>query len=521
MSRSSKTPFRTGPWLVEPALGRVSSAAEQHRLEPQVMKVLAYLAHRPGEVVAREQLFADLWPGAVVHDMALTRCITQIRKALGDDRTRPQFIATIPKTGYRFVGPVAPVSSQSRPRRLGRLWYAGATAAGAMLVLAMGSVTGQFNDSATEALAAATPAMSKYQKGMEHYRRRTYMENETAIVSFEKAVELDPQLSLGYSGLADALTMKAYHWRGDTLGHAQALAEKAVSLDPSSPEAYKSLGLALAIKGDVPRAVQAQHQALALRPGYWEAAKNLALLHYIAKDLQAAAVWFRRAVRLNPDDAGSMSYLGAIFLMLGDVDEAGIWLERTYEREPLNVRANWALADLAIVQGRYADAVEQCEALLRALPQDTRCLTNAAVAAYLAGDYVKAELLYRQLSEVAPGHLYAGLGQAQVALATGRTQRARALLSKVEADAQEHIRTGDPRWHITWSLAAALALQGEEERAMRWLDYTLESGRSYYLWDQSDPALEPLRDNAEFEAYLAAMRERAAEVRRTLAKNSI
>ena len=50
--------------------------------------------------------------GVPVTDEALTQCIRTLRRQLGDDASRPRFIETVPKHGYRFV---ALVDSSSAP----------------------------------------------------------------------------------------------------------------------------------------------------------------------------------------------------------------------------------------------------------------------------------------------------------------------------------------------------------------------------------------------------------------------
>ena len=95
--------FKIGEWLVERNLGRLSSTRQTVRLEPQVMKVLVYLASRHGEVVTKDALIDTQWPTSVVSDAAVSRCISQIRSALGDDRQKPRYVETIPKVGYRLI----------------------------------------------------------------------------------------------------------------------------------------------------------------------------------------------------------------------------------------------------------------------------------------------------------------------------------------------------------------------------------------------------------------------------------
>ena len=78
------------------------------RIRPQPCRVLAMLASRPGVLVTREQLRAQLWPdGVFVHfDVGLNSCLKQIRAALGDSAASPRFVETLTRRGYRFVADV-------------------------------------------------------------------------------------------------------------------------------------------------------------------------------------------------------------------------------------------------------------------------------------------------------------------------------------------------------------------------------------------------------------------------------
>lgn len=98
--------FRVGEWLVDRAEGSLSSAHGSVRLEPRVMDVLAYLAARPGKVVAKEELLDAVWGGTFVEEGALSQAVHSLRKAIGDDAHQSRYIQTIPKRGYRLVAPV-------------------------------------------------------------------------------------------------------------------------------------------------------------------------------------------------------------------------------------------------------------------------------------------------------------------------------------------------------------------------------------------------------------------------------
>lgn len=107
--------FRVGDFLVRPRLNQVvKPTGRTARVQPKIMEVLVALAGRAGEVVTREELFATVWKETHVSEHALARAISALRKLFGDDRARPRFIETIPKTGYRLVAPVTDSSDDAR-----------------------------------------------------------------------------------------------------------------------------------------------------------------------------------------------------------------------------------------------------------------------------------------------------------------------------------------------------------------------------------------------------------------------
>jgi TolB-like protein/DNA-binding winged helix-turn-helix (wHTH) protein len=69
-------------------------------LRPQALAVLKFLTDRPGAIVTKDELMAAVWPGLAVTDDSLVQCVTEIRKALGDDEHL--IIKTVPKRGYVF-----------------------------------------------------------------------------------------------------------------------------------------------------------------------------------------------------------------------------------------------------------------------------------------------------------------------------------------------------------------------------------------------------------------------------------
>ena len=99
-------PFRLGDWTVHPIDGLLSRGDQSERVEPRVMSVLVYLAERAGNVVLKDDILASAWSGQFVEEAVLSQCVYSLRKALGDDARSPQYIATVPRRGYRVIAEV-------------------------------------------------------------------------------------------------------------------------------------------------------------------------------------------------------------------------------------------------------------------------------------------------------------------------------------------------------------------------------------------------------------------------------
>jgi DNA-binding winged helix-turn-helix (wHTH) protein len=80
-------------------------------LTPRAFAVLRYLSERPGQLVTKDEVIRAVWVDTVVTDGALAACVRELRKALQDDAQRPQYIETVYRRGYRFIGPVAAVAA--------------------------------------------------------------------------------------------------------------------------------------------------------------------------------------------------------------------------------------------------------------------------------------------------------------------------------------------------------------------------------------------------------------------------
>src|SRR5467141_197457 len=85
-------------------------------LGDRALDILIYLADRPGEVIAKQELMDHVWSDVTVEEGSLRVHVAVIRKALGDGQFGNRYIANIKGRGYSFVGSVVSLSGGTESR---------------------------------------------------------------------------------------------------------------------------------------------------------------------------------------------------------------------------------------------------------------------------------------------------------------------------------------------------------------------------------------------------------------------
>ena len=81
-------------------------------LRQQSLMVLAALAAKPNQIVPRDSIFSEVWPGTVVTDDSLTQCIRDIRQALRDNDH--SILRTAHRRGYSLQGTLVSQASSTQ-----------------------------------------------------------------------------------------------------------------------------------------------------------------------------------------------------------------------------------------------------------------------------------------------------------------------------------------------------------------------------------------------------------------------
>ena len=98
--------FAFGPFVLDPGAGTLLRGDDPVAVGYRGIKLLEALVGRPGDIIGKGDLMDAAWPGMAVEEGNLTVQISQLRKLLGPPADGGEWIVTVPRIGYRFLGSV-------------------------------------------------------------------------------------------------------------------------------------------------------------------------------------------------------------------------------------------------------------------------------------------------------------------------------------------------------------------------------------------------------------------------------
>src|SRR5580700_3999156 len=96
--------FRFEGYTLDVARASLRTAHRDVPLRPKAFEVLRYLVENADRLVTKDELIRAIWPNVIVTDEALTHCVSEARRAIGDGGQA--IIKTVPRRGYRFAAAV-------------------------------------------------------------------------------------------------------------------------------------------------------------------------------------------------------------------------------------------------------------------------------------------------------------------------------------------------------------------------------------------------------------------------------
>ncbi|WP_454849957.1 winged helix-turn-helix domain-containing tetratricopeptide repeat protein [Rhizobium binxianense] len=456
--------FAFGPFVLDPDAGTLLRNGDPVAVGHRGLKLLAALVGQPGEILGKAELMDAAWPGMAVEEGNLTVQIAQLRKLLGPagDVGGGEWIATVPRVGYRFTGVVEQLGAARRKP----LPLPDKPSIAVLPFVNLGNDPGEepFADGLTEDLItdlsrmpglfviARNSAFAYKGKAMDvrgiagELGVRYLLEGSARRAAGR--VRINAQLVDAASGehlwaerfdrgledifaVQDEVTGRIVE---ALLGRLRAPPPRN---RPKNLEAYDLCVRARRLMDDSPQTAQEAHlmltRAVSLDPDYAEAYRWLAMNHWMGwihsggpteATRGTALELARRAVAIDPNDAGCRWVLAYLLAYDRRFAEADAEFARAIEFDPNEADAWAALSDIAVLAGRVEEGLDHSRKAFRLnpFPASWYYLTLGQ-AQYAAGDYEAAvETLRREETYRTSSRRFLAASLAQL----GRLDEARA-----------------------------------------------------------------------------------------------
>ena len=534
------------------------------RLSGKAFQLLEFLLDARPNPVAKEDLFARLWPDTFVSEANLASLVKEIRAAIGDDARNPRFVRTAHRFGYAFSGAVTKAAGRTAIDSIAVLPFANRSGNADLDYLADGLAETLINTLAGLGGLRVAPRASTFR-----YRGR---EEDLATVRSELNVRAALTGRIGVTGETVALSVElidlgkdAQLWGKrfeapisgivalqDELSHEVVTALQLRLTGESERRLHKrytesAIAYQLYLKGrhhwnrrtaeGIERAIFFFESAIDADAAYAPAYSGLAdsYIALASRDLHPARLVMpkaegaaRRALELDDDLAEAHASMGAIHeLFHWRWDRAEQEYLTSLRLNPSYVTARQWYALALAHRGRASESLAQIAVPLEDDPLSFHLNATAAVIHYLGRDYESADESCHRALEINPHH-----EPAHFSLGLSLQQRQRFDEAAAEFERSLAISKGEP--HVIAALGALEAQQGKIDAArarldalaalsparevspvhfatvhlalgdtpsaIEWLERALETRSGWLVYLATEPRFDGLRGETRFEA---------------------
>jgi len=281
-------------------------------------------------------------------------------------------------------------------------------------------------------------AYEAYLHGLHSLNERTPSDLQTAISSFEKAIELDPSYALAYAGLAEGYTLLTIYGEvppPTAMPKAKSAAQHALAIDDSLAEAHAVLAdVEWSYDWNASAADTEFRHALLLNPSYATAHQWYALYLSNVGSSEQAIVHINLAQKLDPLSLIIRVNVGWCYYIARRFDEAIKVLQRVEESDPDFWTVHSSLGQTYLAKGEFGEAIRELEWARRLSPESTRNLALLADSYALAGRSADARKLLNELIELSRKRYVSPAYMGIVCIGLGQKGQALDWLEKAHAD---------------------------------------------------------------------------------------
>jgi serine/threonine-protein kinase len=310
-------------------------------------------------------------------------------------------------------------------------------------------------------------------------------ELDQAVELIKKAIELDPDFTFAYIGLAHIHAL-AYHSGIDRTEERKVIAREAVDkvleLEPDLPEAQLALGrYYYYVIQDFERTVEVFESIQKARPNITPS--YLGAIQMRQGNWEQAAEIYEKSYKLNPRNSGEAHFTGLIYERMRKYEEAADWFDRALS---INADAIWSQFGRVRIYYLSNGDTEKARALLETLPSlrfnDYWWILNGMLERNFQGVLGRLDSLSYDVAEGEYFNFYKHLAYAMVYHALNNQSLVKIHAEEVRIALEEALREHPEDSRIHASLGLAYAYLGRKEEAIR------EGKRAVSLYPQSRDA---------------------------------
>jgi DNA-binding winged helix-turn-helix (wHTH) protein/tetratricopeptide (TPR) repeat protein len=498
--------YTFGPFRLCPSEHRLLRGETCIPLAPKTFELLVAMVSRSGQLLTRDELMQAIWPDSFVEEINLTVNISLLRKTLGEQPDGRQYIATVPKRGYRFDGAVTEHQKDVGNATQSAVPPPGAEQLAPTRPIAATQPTLPVSTSAiarNRALAIGVAVLFALCASWVAYRylvaSRTQRENQSHQ-SVKASQTIDPRARELYTeGRSDWATRSA-----ESVRKSIELFHQAIAIDPGYAAAYTGLADAYILAGSygnsflspqtaMPKAKDAALKALALNGNSAEAHTSFAYIKLIYDwDWSGAESEFKRAIELNPNYINAHHWYSHELMAEGRVQESHQQSEQALYIEPTNVLMNEHMAWHHMMAREYDRSIPQA---LKTIELDPNFVQAHRV---LALDYLYTGRFKEACAEFDKGVTLSHedpIARAYLARCYALTHR--------QADARQIldllVKASVERYVSASEIAAVYAALNDDNATIDWLTKACNEHASSLIYLNIDPVYDHIRRDPRFQ----------------------
>ncbi len=290
------------------------------------------------------------------------------------------------------------------------------------------------------------------------------------IELMKKAIELDPDFTFAYIGLAHVHAL-AYHSGIDRTEErktkARDVVDKVLELEPDLPEAQAALGrYYYYVLQDYERTIELFESIQKARPNL--APSYLGGIQMRRGNWEQAAEIYEKTFKLNPRNSGVAHFTGLIYERMRKYEEAADWFDRALS---INADAIWSQFGKVRVLYLSNGDTEKARSLLETLPlhrfNDYWWILNGMLERNFQGVLGRLDSLSYDVAEGEYFNFYKHLAYAMVYQALNNQSLVKIHAEEARIALEEALREHPEDSRIHTSLGLVYAYLGRKEEAIR------------------------------------------------------